>query len=384
MKLELSVADKQVVIEVDGEKVGRLHYQLRRGNSFEGPAEVKKRGDSAINAVFKDGEIRDEIECTERLIRVRRSWKISGKGRWQLLFNYFPVPELPEWLVPAVMYEKNERGAGKFPGGGVEMGWSFREDRIPIPSCSILHNKSNWQAVFTSPALNEGELSSVRTFIEDGRPAFEIRVPYTEGPFTYTEKGIVLGGLTGMTEGFFDVSKAPFVYSRIFYIAIGAHKHIADIFQELTGQALDEFGAAENNHPVKADWSVIAALKLRHLKYLLIDEQGVTAIKQGKGNGLFQSFYEYTSGSFLCKSMEAAVILARVGGEDRNKEVVSTADRMGKFFLQGALPNGLHRDCYSLKNKQWGGYMGVGTPAELAMGANARCNGEVIVDYLRL
>ena len=138
MKLELSVEDKQATIAVDGELIGRLHYLLRRGNSFEGPDVVIKSGDNVISVAFKDGEVRDEIEYMQGLIRVSRSWKILKKGKWQLMFDYVPAPVLSEWIVPAVMYEKNERGEGRFPRGGLEKGWSFREDRIPVPSCSIL------------------------------------------------------------------------------------------------------------------------------------------------------------------------------------------------------------------------------------------------------
>jgi len=383
MKLKLSVVNKQAQIAVDGELIGGLHYLVRKENSFEGPGDVIKSGDNSINAVFKEGEVRDEIECRQGLIRVRRSWKILKKGRWQLMFDYTPAPVLSEWIVPAVMYEKNERGEGRFPRGGLEKGWSFREDRIPVPSCSILHNDKEWQAVFTSPAGSAGEISSVKTFISDGSPRFEIRTPYTEEPFTYTEKGIVLGGLTAKTEKYFDVRKVPFEYSRTFYIASGKFAHVSEIYVGLWTKAIEEFEKGDTEL-AKRDWPEIASLKLQHLKYLLIDNPEITAIKQGKGNGLFQSFYEYTSGSFLSKSLEAAVIFARAAGETGNKEYTEIAERIGGFFLKGALPNGQHRDCYSLKSREWGGYMGVGTPAELASGANARCNGEVMVNYLRL
>jgi hypothetical protein len=90
------------------------------------------------------------------------------------------------------MCDRNEIGEGSFPRGGVEKGWSFREDRIAIPSCSILHDGSHWQAVFTDPSVKESEISSVKTCAREGRPSFEISVPYTEEPFTYTEKGIVM------------------------------------------------------------------------------------------------------------------------------------------------------------------------------------------------
>jgi hypothetical protein len=383
MKLELITGDGIVNVAADGELDGQLHYILRRGNQYLKPEAVRHDADKVIDVAFRDAMLRDEIGVELGLIRVKRTWKILKPGRWQLMFDYVPGPELPGWLVPAVMYQRNERGEGRFPRGGIERGWSFREDRIPVPSCSILHNDKQWQAVFTGPSAEAGEVSSVKTLIMDGRPAFEIRVPFTEEPFTYTEKGIALGGLTAKTERFFIVRRVPFEYSRTFYIAGGAFEHTSDIYTSLWATAIREFARADTG-PAKRDWAEIAGLKFHHLKYLLIDNPSITAIKQGRGNGLFQSFYEYTAGSFLSKSLEAAVIFARMAGESGNEEYECIAERIGEFFLQGALANGLHRDCYSLKSKHWGGYMGVGTPKELGEGANARCNGEVMVNYLRL
>lgn len=383
MKLELSVADRKVRIAVDGELLGEMNYLIRTGNSLIGPEKITKSGNNTIAVVFKEGEVTDEIVCSQGLIRVRRLWKVFKKGKWQLMFDYAPEAVLSEWLVPAVMYERNEKGEGKYARGGIEKGWSFREDRIPIPSCSILHNGKEWQSVFTSPSESEGEISSIKTHSITGRPALQIRTPYTEEPFTYTEKGILLGGLSAKTEGHFNVNKVPFEYARTFYIAGGKFTHSSEIYTSLWTLAMKEF-EREGCKPAQRDWSEIAALKLRHLEYLLIDEPEITAVKQGKGNGLFQSFYEYTSGSFLSKSLEAAVIFARVANDTGKREYTEKAERIGEFFLKGALPNGLHRDCYSLKTKEWGGYIGIGTPPELAAGANARCNGEVMVNYLRL
>ena len=159
--------------------------------------------------------------------------------------------------------------------------------------------------------------------------------------------------------------------------------HASEIYAGLTGEALSEFQTGEGDTR-KPDWGRMASLKLRHLRYLLIDSEDMTAIKMGKGNGLFQSFYEFTAGSFLVRGMEGATIFARMAKELDEKKYLDIAEKIGTFFLGGALPNGMHRDCYSLKDGIWGGYIGVGTPENLQRGANARCNGETMVNYLRL
>jgi len=382
MDIELRQDGKTVRLFREGARLGELYYFIRRGSEWLGPQEVAIGPDS-VRAVFKGAELSDRFTYSEGLVKVDRKWKITQTGRWQLGFGYCPPSHLNQWLVPSVMYDKNAMGTGRFPRGGIEAGWSFREDRIPLPSCSILHNGSDWQAVFTVPAKDDIEISSVKTYLRDAKPAFEIRVPYAEEPRTYTEKGIVIGGLSRATEKLFKISHVPFEYSRTFYIACGGCSHVSEIFMRLADLALSEF-AGPGDVPAAAPWSKIASLKLNHLRYLLIDDDKMTAIKMGRGNGLFQSFYEFAAGSFLVRGLEGATIFARAGVETGDKKYIDIADRIGRFFLAGALSNGLHRDCYSLKDGRWGGYIGVGTPPELQAGANTRCNGEVMLNYLKL
>lgn len=373
----------QVLIIHNNVVLGAIYYRVRKGSTALQPIEIRCDAGGVVTVTFDGVLLKDELIAGEGLITIKRRWKVTSPGRWQMLFNYQPSTDLWRWLVPSVMYDKNEMGAGHFPRGGVEKGWSFREDRIPIPSCSILHDGSHWQSVFTSPSLKESEISSVKTHIAEGRTAFEVSVPYREDPFTYTEKGILIGGLTANTAKFFVINNVPFEYARDFFIAFGQCGHVSEIFVKLASLALALSDARSADHE-KSDWSKIAALKFHHLKYLLIDKPGITAVQQGKGNGLFQSFHNYASGSFLTRGLEGAVIFARAARELGNINYRDIAERIGQFFLAGALPNGLHRDSYSLKDGRWGGYMGVGTPQELINGANTRCNGEVMVNYLRL
>ncbi|MFA5077858.1 MAG: hypothetical protein WC541_00055 [Dehalococcoidia bacterium] len=383
MELELRQDGATVALVVAGNELGKLYYPLRRSGEWLQPEKIVVGPDNVIKVTYEHAELSDRLMFSEGLIKVVRSWKIVRPGSWQLGFGYCPSSQLDQWIVPSVMYDKNAMGSGRYPRGGIDAGWSFREDRIPVPSCSILHDGSQWQAVFTQPAGDESVLSSVKTYLKEGKPAFEIRVPYSEEPRTYTEKGIVIGGSSKGTEKLLKIGKTPFEYSRTFYVAYGRCLHRSQIFMFLADLALREF-AKPGGGPAAADWSEIASLKLKHLSYLLIDDGKVTAIKMGRGNVPFQSFYEFVAGSFLVKGLEATTIYARAGKETGNGRYTEIAERIGRFFLAGALPNGLHRDCYSLKDGRWGGYIGVGTPPELQMGANTRCNGEVMVNYLRL
>jgi len=383
MDLDLRQEGKEVALIIAGNELGKLYFPLRRGGEWVQPQKVASGPGNVIKASYEHAELTDRLTCAEGLVRVERRWKIHRSGSWQLGFGYCPPAGLNQWLVPSVMYDKNVMGTGRFPRGGIEAGWSFREDRMPVPSCSILHDGKDWQAVFTQPAKKDTETSSVKTYLRDSRPAFEVRVPYSEEPFSYTEKGIIIGGLSRGKEKLLKIRKVPFEYARTFYIACGRCEHISEIFMRLADLALGEF-VASGGVRAAADWSEIAALKFNHLRFLLIDDDPVTVIKMGRGNGLFQSFYEFAAGSFLVKGLEGATVFARAANETGDNRFTDIAERIGRFFLAGALPNGLHRDCYSLKDGRWGGYIGVGTPPELQNGANTRCNGEAMVNYLRL
>ena len=168
MQIELIQTGDRVKILRDGVESGELYYAIRSGKNVLTPKKVALEGNNSVRASFDGAEVHDEIAYDGKLIKIKRQWRISTAGKWQLTLGYVPCGDLTQWTVPCVMYDENRMGAGKFPKGGIEKGWSFREDRSSIPSCSILHDGSNWQAVFTEPAKREDEISSVKTFLKKG------------------------------------------------------------------------------------------------------------------------------------------------------------------------------------------------------------------------
>jgi len=115
MSLELISADKKVEIIHDGRVAGELFYSIRTGKVLLEPDNVLREADNVIKVVFKDAELKDEFIVNDGFIKIKRQWKILKPGRWQLMFGYCPGPDLRQWLVPSVMYGKNEMGAGRFP-----------------------------------------------------------------------------------------------------------------------------------------------------------------------------------------------------------------------------------------------------------------------------
>jgi hypothetical protein len=390
-----------VQVRKNGRLMGELLYRLNHKGRLFHPRLIECGRKATVRVDFGTALLSDTIKEKDDLLVVERQWTIYRPGSWRLLFTYRPsLGRVTEWCVPAVMYDGNEQGKGSFPRGGLEQGWSFREDRIPLPCCSLLLDREgSAHSLFCSPAAVDNEISSIKSSLEGGKPTWEISIPFTEEPFSYREKGILLGGLTRKSGRFFQLKfyQLPYIYRRTFFLVSVPHiqgreqlySHIFRIaWRELRPKAAAGPGAAGSpgvagapggpiglgvRHgpagpgaaPAAAaataasraassaaagsaspavDWSAIASLKLNHLLFLIHDRKGLTGLWAGKGNGIFQSFYNYLSGSFLVKSLEAAVILAKAGRE-----------------LQAP-----------------------GAPVELTGAVNARCNGEVMCAYLRL
>lgn len=407
---------RSVQVKRNGRLIGELLYRLSHKGRLFHPRLIECGRKATVRVDFGTALLSDTIKEKDDLLVVERQWTIYRPGSWRLLFTYRPgLGRVREWCVPAVMYNGNEQGKGSFPSGGLEEGWSFREDRMPVPSCSLLlDSEGSAQALFCSPAASENEISGIKSSLEAGKPTWEISIPFTEEPFTYMEKGILLGGLSRKSSRFFQFKfhQLPYIYRRTFYLLSapdiqGREQLYSRIFQlawrELRPKAAPAppaaaaavagmgAGAPRAKRSTAAgsalpavDWSAIASLKLNHLLFLVHDRNGVTGLWAGKGNGIFQHFYNYLSGSFLVKSMEAAVILAQAGRELQAPGLLDLAERMSNFFLGGGLDNGLHQDTFIPRKGCWVSYAAPGAPAGLTGAVNARCNGEVMCAYLRL
>ncbi len=156
-------------------------------------------------------------------------------------------------------------------------------------------------------------------------------------------------------------------------------------------------------------WRKYAQLKTAHLFSLVENYNGGEGcfVAMGRGNGDLQPIYNYTAGSFLVKSLEGAVVLSRAGEEkmapfleeklnalsarmgdsmigEGEGRLWALAEQIGRFFLQGEDAPGVHRDCYDPVKRIWGGYLGISEHHAYRYLVNARCNGEVMLSYLRL
>ena len=94
MSLELISADKKVELIHDGVGVGKLFYSIGAGKIVLEPDKVLCEANNVIKVYFKDAELKDEVIFSEGFIKIKRQWNILKPGRWQLMFGYFPVPDL--------------------------------------------------------------------------------------------------------------------------------------------------------------------------------------------------------------------------------------------------------------------------------------------------
>jgi len=388
---EITIKTGEAVIGNKGEVLGSVYY-----SHINAPAHKTAMSaiDGEVSADFGDLLIEDTYGFIEPgCIRVERTWTIRKPGKWRVGFQYSPLDNtFTEWTVPSVMYDGNKRGTGKYPRGGPETGWAFREDRIPIPACSILHNREGYQAVFAEPVEDDAFIAGVKTrklepvSESDARMVLEMSIPYIEQPKTYTEKGLIGGGLTVPTASYLKIKSKdiPYHFTRSFYIVFGKGLHTSNaVYKKVFEQAWSMFGKIPN---WEIDWDKTVALRLNHLQFLIHPDikHDVYGIKMGKGNGLLQPYYNFTEGSFLARSLDAAAVFAECYEETGKEKYLYHAERIGSFFLKGKRDNGVHYDMYHLKKHIWGGYLGVGEQNEYRFHVNARANGETMSGYLAL
>jgi len=371
----------------DGKIIGEIQYLLRCPHQELNAIKLEyNHNKNELKAIFREAEIIDIFHPEKDGLMITRQYKIVEEGKWKLIFRFIPNSESKvEWVVPSVMYQENRHGSGKFPKGGLDKGWSFREDRIPVPSCSLLCNEAHSYSVWCNPADDDKYLSSVKTFLTDNLPCFEIAIPFTEEPYTYTDKGIISAGLKKRKEKFICIStqELPFYFKKTYHITFCEGLPPLYIHRKIAESCEDHFHGKEVEMNT-AEISKSASLKLKHLLFMSIDKRKVAGIQLGKGNGILQIFFNYTTGSFLGKSLEGAYIFARAGIELQENRLLELSERIAAFFLNGRLPNGLHQDTFHLKTGKWAGYLSMTPDKRFISGVNTRCNGEVMYNYLRL
>ncbi|QQO09066.1 hypothetical protein [Breznakiella homolactica] len=373
------------------------------------PGRIEVSGLS-VSAEFPDSgspavSIRDQFSEESGIVKVRRTWEILKETDWALSFTAASgFGEECELFIPSVMYRGNRMGKGSFPRES-DGPWSFLENRMPLPSCASFYSASRFFICCTEPAREARYVSSVSAEHRDDRGQISIRMPGREWPASYTgKKSLVPSPDDASGTSLISGSGFPFTVTRDFFCSAGpARGSIFFRFRQFAEKLAASAGFGKIYAPVLS-WEEYRDLKFTHLLSMAEPaENGGAYIAMGRNNGELQSVYDYTAGSFLVKSLEAALIFLRADGEvlpdlvfrfvsprlrdgktGKSEFLAALAEGIGRFFLKGETAPGVHQDCYDPNRKIWGGYLGISENDAFRFLVNARCNGEVMKSYVYL
>lgn len=392
-------------------------YKLSLGRKPLSPASLAVDG-GAVRVEFREADglaasIEDSVEERSGLIVMKRRWTLFHRGPWTLNASFTAALGMAEVFVPAVLYRGNAVGKGAFPKQDIAKAWSFLETRTPVPSCVQLHDARTSFICAASPASEMRFLSSADGSVADGTATISIDLPARERPYAYMGKtSLIPAPDDGPESLLFDEQELPATVERSFYCAladIGRRSHFTAYRDFVEAVAPPPSIAGGSGDRAARDcrlvsWKDYASRKMAHLLSLVeLAPDGRSAyLAMGRRNGELQTVYNYTAGSFLVKSLEGALVLARtvdpgayaapflerlsvLFGVARGPGLLAeTSERIGRFFLGGELGMGVHQDCYDTVRGIWGGYLGISEHDDFRFQVNARCNGEVMKAYVQL
>lgn len=298
-------------------------------------------------------------------------------------------------MIPSVWYEGNLKGEGLFPSEKKAKYWHFEETRMAVPAMAVATYKEGSLAASLSPAKAQETLADV-SWSDEG---ITFRIPAKEEPYSYMGKAAIVE-TSNLPSLSFHLKKGETLSRRINILITNKGKY------ETYVRFIKRFYPPTHIKP-SYSWKDYREAKLtRLLNMVRKAANGGAYLIMGEGNGEVEDVYAFTSGSFLVKSLEAAVRFAQTPkeafkSENRalQKAVKNTCalfntstDNLGRvlskaiadYFLKGEIKPGLFQDCINLKTGELGGYLGLGEHPEFKYLINARCNGEAMSAYLAL
>lgn len=356
--------------------------------------------DSYITVQFGTiGSVTDSLTLQGGLLTVQRTWNLLQEGpfRFQATFQYGESKRDYQMMVPSVWYRENTHGKGSYPSSKIATNWSFLETRMSVPSCMQLFDGEKSLCIATEAATDEQYISSVT----NTRNGFIISIPGSEWPYSYQgKKSLVDTSKEALPS--LQVTELPYQYKRTFYVAN------IPISDNLVGYRhfLQSLPFPPQKSPTQLSWDQWFEYKLtRLLNMVRISDTKQAYLIMGEGNGEVQDVYEFTSASFLVKSLQGAYEMALASRytpslpcliQARNRLatlfslpndamlLATIAQKIGTFFLQAEQQPGSFQDCHDLKKNIWGGYLGIGEHDEFRYLVNSRCNGEAMKQYVQL
>lgn len=340
-------------------------------------------------------------ELSPNSINIKRKWDIKEKGNYKFIsyFSYDDENLINDVMIPGIWYKGNVQGSGSFPSKLDCNIFSFCETRMAVPGCIQMSNGKRNFTTCISPTKTKEHLSSVSY----DRHGIRYVIPSHEWPKSYKGKKLLVDTLDDNSSTL-NIIK-PSIIEKDFIINIDREN---DIFLSYKNFIKDINLIKKNDDKnTYYDFDMYSTRKFtRLLNMIRKSDDNLAYIIMGEENEELQEHYDFTAGSFLVKSIEAAYLLTKekefinIESEEYKIARLNLAKRfnldndenllivisqlIGDFFLNFEVKKGVHQDCYDIRKKIFGGYLGIGEHNEYKMFINSRCNGETMLNYLKL
>jgi hypothetical protein len=357
---------------------------------------------SQIIWVFEKSIVTDKLSIENNFLSIGRNIKILKNEDYCISFKISSNLEDTEVFCPGVIFKRNKAGTGCYPRISYSKSWSFDESRMNIPGCISIFNEKE---IFIS-ATRSSKFRQSASFLMN---QVTYRIPSEEWPSTYNGKNISYFSSDKRNKTYktfqenSEINLEYLIYFAPFDNLDGyKYTHIFDQYKKFAKTFFLSHKKDENQY---LSWWDFKALAIVGLLNLLHRDSDGTYILMGKDNENHQQYYNYTSGSFLVKSLEGACVLAKLDvnliktkiskpiriileeTEDRViplRDYKEVAKEIGNFFLKAEGPSGIFRDTYNFVDNEWTSYYGKGSRHEHHHAINTRTCGEAMLSYIKL
>lgn len=337
----------------------------------------------------------------EKSIFIDRKWILKQEGEYKLIsyFSYDDEGLFNDVMIPGIWYQGNVQGSGNFPSSLDCNIFSFCETRMAISGCVQMNNGKNNFICSISPSEKRDLISSVSY----DRHGIRYVIPSYEWPKSYKGKNLLIDTIND-TSLSFHVGKNGETINKRFFIRKDKQKDRYDSYKNYLNDIKPFYENNDKNYFSFDTYSIRKFTRL--LNMIKKSDNNKAYIIMGEGNQELQSHYDYSAGSFLVKSLEAAYLLTRekdyisfetkeylLARENLSKRfdlvnddnlLIIISQLIADFFLDFEIKEGVHQDCYDINKKIFGGYLGIGEHHEFEMQINSRCNGETMLNYVLL
>lgn len=393
------ISQDTIGIFSEAQEFCQILYSLSFSDKRIPCTDLSVEGSRVISRFSEIGVITDVFSLSETLLTVERIWELKTVGtyRLQATFQFEETERDNQLMIPAVWYRNNSEGKGSYPTLEIAKHWSFLETRMSVPSCMQLSNGKRCVTCATTASSEGNYLSSVT----NNRHGMIISIPGSEWPYSYQGK-TSLHDTSHLSLPSLEIDTVPHKYSRTFYVSNIPEQDSMLGYRHF----LETMPFPKQKLPSFLPWQYWFEHKMtRLIRLVQKTSQDLAYLKMGEGNGDVQGVYNFTSASFLVKSiqgayemacmteytpslnclLEARQSLASLFDLPNDKLLLAcVASKIGEFFLQAEQEKGVFQDCHDIESNIWGGYLGIGEHDEYRYLVNSRCNGEAMKHYLLL